>query len=95
MTETQMVSCIRFSMQLLISQSIFTIGWKKRKNFPVWLAAGFAGYWLAALLTFWGLKQIPAENPLVLIFYYFCLFSYSIFLMKCCFAVGFEELLFA
>ena len=46
MTETQMVSCIRFSMQLLISQSIFTIGWKKRKNFPVWLAAGFAGYWL-------------------------------------------------
>ena len=71
MTETQMVSCIRFSMQLLISQSIFTIGWKKRKNFPVWLAAGFAGYWLAALLTFWGLKQIPAENPLVLIFYYF------------------------
>ena len=43
MTETQMVSCIRFSMQLLISQSIFTIGWKKRKNFPVWLAAGFAG----------------------------------------------------
>lgn len=93
--ELQVVSCIRFSMQLLMAESIFTTDMNRKSSFWARFGAGFAGYWAAALATFEALHWIPAGNPLVLFAYYLCLFLYSLGLMKCCFQAGFEELLFA
>lgn len=95
MTSLQFISCIRFSMQLIMAEGIFVTGWKKRQGFLWRLFAGFLGYGLLAFVTFHLLKQVPTENPLILVFYYLCLFFYSLGWMKCCFDVKLVELLFA
>lgn len=95
MLELQVISCIRFSMQLLIAECAFVIGWKRREHFLPRILVGIAGYFLAAVLVFYAFCSIPSGNPLILIAYYGCLFLFSLILMKFCFDVKFEEVLFA
>lgn len=95
MSGIQVISCIRFSIQLFIGESIFTVGWKRKKWFGCRLIAGIAGYFAAALTVFKICTSIPGSNPVVYIVYYICMFLFSLGAMKFCFSVKLEELLFA
>lgn len=95
MRQMMFISCIRFSMQLLISESVFTVGWKKRNGFLFRMAAGLAGFGLLAFLVFRIFTSIPGENPMILICYYGALFLLSLLFLKACFFVKLEELWFA
>lgn len=89
------ISCIRFSMQLLISESVFTVGWKKKSWFPGRCMVGIAGYFLAAALIFRIITSIPMEHPIIVIVYYASLFVCTLILMRGCFETSWEESLFA
>lgn len=95
MQEMQVISCIRFSMQILIAESAFFLGWKKRERFWLFLILGLAGYFCAAICIFEILHRIPSQSPVILISYYGCLFLASMGFMKYCFLADFEEILFA
>lgn len=88
------ISCIRFSMQLLIAEGAFILNWKRRAHFYLRLLSGLAGYFVLALLTFRVCTGIPVESPAVVILYYACLFFISLGLLWYCYDVGFEEVLF-
>lgn len=91
----QLISCIRFSIQLFMGESIFTLGWNRKEWFWLRLPVGLAGYFAAALTVYKICVSIPGPNPVVYIAYYICLFLLSLGLMKVCFAVKLTELLFA
>lgn len=89
------ISCIRFSIQLFIAESVFVTGWERRKGFWVRLLVGFAVYFMLAFLVFRIGSSVPGNHPAVMILYYSCLFLLSLGMMKCCFCVKLEEILFA
>lgn len=95
MQEMQVISCIRFSMQILIAESVFFLGWKRRERFWLYLISGLVGYFCAAVCIFEILHRIPSQSPVILIAYYGGLFLVSIGFMKYCFPANFEEILFA
>ncbi len=55
----ELISCIRFSLQLLAAEGAMVWGLPGRKNFGLRLAAGLAGYFAFALLIFFGLRSLP------------------------------------
>lgn len=63
MTGMHMISCIRFSLQLLITESIYTFGLKRKKYFFWRILLGIVLYFGLALTTFYLLAGIPSENP--------------------------------
>lgn len=94
MQEMQLISCIRFSMQILIAESVFLWGWKRKYYFLPHVILGLFGYFCAAVSIFEILHRIPSQSPVILILYYGCLFLSSMGFMKFCFRADFEELLF-
>ena len=95
MQNMMFLSCLRFSMQLLISESVFTAGWKRRNGFFWRFAAGMVCYLFLARLIFLVCTSIPTENPCIIILYYAGLFACSLLLMNMVFEGTREELLFA
>ena len=93
MTGMHMISCIRFSLQLLITESIYTFGLKRKKYFFWRILLGIVLYFGLALTTFYLLAGIPSENPFISIIYYSCMFVYSLITMNLCFDEKREELL--
>ena len=43
MVGMRFISCIRFSMQLLMAEAFFVSTWKRKKQFPVKIMAGLQG----------------------------------------------------
>ncbi|MFR2845979.1 MAG: hypothetical protein ACLTC4_02070 [Hungatella hathewayi] len=95
MEQVQLISCIRFSMQLLISESVFMIGMKRKKNFGIYLLTGIAGYMALAYTFFRLCTSIPGMLPPVYILFYCGLFLFTLGFMKWCFEAPFQEVLFA
>lgn len=95
MQEVHMISCIRFSMQILIAESAFFLSWKKRERFWFYLISGLIGYFCVAVCIYEVLHRISSQSPVILICYYGCLFLTSMGFMKYCFQAEFKELLFA
>lgn len=95
MQEMQLVSCIRFSMQILIAESVFFMGWKRKHHFLLHILSGLLGYFCVTASIFEILHRIPSQSPVLLILYYGGLFLSSMGFMKFCFWADFEELLFA
>lgn len=89
------ISCIRFSMQLFIAESAFVIGWERRKGFLARLLTGLAAYFLMAFMTYSVCSSVPGNNPLYQILYYCVLFLLNMALMRYCFDVKVQEILFA
>ena len=46
------VSCVRFSMQLIMAEAFFVLAWKRKKNFLIRMILGIAGYFFVAWLAF-------------------------------------------
>lgn len=89
------ISCLRFSMQLFIGEGIFTTEWKKRERFAGRLFLAVVGYFLLAAMVFGFFSDLPGNHPVYQILYYGCLFGFSLGIMKLCFAVKWEDTLFA
>ena len=89
------ISCVRFSMQLIMAEAFFERAWKRKKNFPIRIIFGIAGYFFAAWLAFQLFTSIPGSNPVVYTIYYISLFCLSLVLMWGIFQVSKKEILFA
>lgn len=89
------ISCVRFSLQLLMAETFFVMAWKKRKYFWGRLAAGLAGYLLLAWLVFLIFSSIPGNVPIAYTAYYISLFCLSLGLMWSVFQITGKEILFA
>lgn len=89
------ISCIRFSMQLFIAEGAFVAGWERKRGFLARLLMGLAAYFLIAFMIFKIGISMPGNHPVCMILYYCCLFFLSLGVMKFCFQVKLEEILFA
>lgn len=94
MAAMHFISCVRFSMQLMMGEGAFATQWQRRNHFWLRILSGLAGYLLASFLVFHVLSALPWDNPAIVVIYYGSLFSLSLVLLKYCFAEKFEELLF-
>ena len=56
------ISCVRFSMQLIMAEAFFERAWKRKKNFPIRIIFGIAGYFFAAWLAFQLFTSIPGKQ---------------------------------
>lgn len=95
MESMHLVSCFRFSMQLIIAESVFLIGRSRRERFGARLALTAVGYCILAAAWFFLLKLIPGENPLAYILFYFGLLGLTMTGMRVCFDLPWIEILFA
>ena len=91
----ELISCIRFSLQLLAAEGAMVWGLPGRKNFGLRLAAGLAGYFAFALLIFFGLRSLPETKLAGEIAYYILLFGATLGLVWFCWEISEKELLFA
>lgn len=94
MEQTQLLSVLRFSIQLFISEGIFLIGISRRPRFVLRIILSLAGYAAAATGYYYFLRIFPGSFPVPYILLWIGLF----FLSLCVIAVSFEiypsELLF-
>lgn len=94
MEDLQYISLLRFSLQLIISESVFLIGRTRRAHFPARLAGALVGYLAAASLWYLLLIQIPGQYTPVYIVFWFGLFLLTLGGMMFCFDLMPIELLF-
>lgn len=95
MVGMRFISCIRFSMQLLMAEAFFVSTWKRKKQFPVKIMAGIAGYFLMAWLVFYIFINIPGDHPVIYTAYYGSLFCLSLGVMRIGFQITGKDILFA
>lgn len=89
------LSCLRFSIQLMIAESVFVLHWKKRDFFVGRLLLTLAGYFILASGLFFLSASVPGNQVAVYMLYYTGLFVLSLALMSICFEAGKKEVLFA
>lgn len=89
------ISCVRFSMQLIMAEAFFVLTWDKKKHFIRKIFAGLAGYFLLASLAFYLFIEINGNGPMIYTIYYTVLFFLSLGIMYCSFSVEPKEILFA
>lgn len=88
------ISCIRFSLQLMVSEAAFLIHRPRRERFALRLTAALAVYFIAASGWYTLLHQIPGDYPAVFVAYYLGLFMLSLGGIRLCFELGRMELIF-
>lgn len=95
MEDMQFISCVRFSLQLMIAEAFFILGWNRKHQFILRLLISFAVYFLSVSLLFHLFVSIPGSNPVIYTLYYISMFFLTLAGMKCCFQVKAKEILFA
>lgn len=91
----QYISCIRFSMQLIIAELFFVIHWQKRPHFALRLLASACGYVISSYLVFQLFSLIPGSHPIAYVLYYFSLFFLTLSAMRFCLEAKGKDILFA
>lgn len=94
MDQTQLISVLRFSIQLFISEGIFLIGIPRREHFLPRLCMSLAGYAAAAAGYYFFLKIFPGSFPVPYILLWIGLFLLSLCVIAACFELYPSELLF-
>lgn len=95
MTNVQIISCVRFCIQLLITESIYTLTFERRKRFWIKTVVAICLYFSGSLLIFEILSFFSGDNPVIVIVYYVGIFMCSLFFMAICYKDKKEEILFA
>lgn len=95
MSEVQLISCLRFAMQLLIGEYVYTLDWDRPKSKIPHRLGALAGYFGGCTLIYYLFSQIPGHVPAAYILYYTSLFAISLGCMRLCFSVKGEKILFA
>ena len=93
--ELEYISFLRFSLQLMITETIFIINWKKKSSFFVRILLAMVGYWGLASGTFFLFCALPGGYAITYTLYYATLFFFILCMMKVCFQVDKKEILFA
>lgn len=94
MGSMQYISCIRFSMQLLMAEAVFLIGRPRRERFGLRLTASAAVYLVLSGGWFFLLKQLPGDGAILKIFFWMGLFALSMGAIFACFDLLPVELVF-
>lgn len=89
------ISCIRFSLQLFISEAPFVTQWKHKRPFVGRLIGSIVLYFIAAYAVFELAVNIPFVSPVIVILYYLALFFLSLVSMKLIFEITWGDILFA
>lgn len=89
------ISCVRFSMQLMIAESVFVSELPRRKHFIVRLLAALICYFLLAGAVFTAFLRVPGNVPLAYTAYYTSLFLLSLGVIGFCFSARGKDILFA
>ena len=95
MPDILFISCVRFSLQLLISEAPFVSQWKCKKAFAIRLTGSILFYFITAYAVFNLAMSIPFLSPAVVILYYLALFFLSLLVIKICLETTWEDVLFA
>lgn len=95
MEDMQFISCVRFSLQLMIAEAFFILGWNRKYHFLLRLLTSFAVYFVSVSLLFRLFVSIPGGNPIIYTLYYMSMFFLTLAGMKYCFQVKAKEILFA
>lgn len=91
----QFISCLRFSVQLLVAEGMFLLLFPRREPFPL-RAAGAAAAYLAGLrLLYEAVSRIPGRHVAVYTVYYVAVFALTLLAMRFCFGMTGREILFA
>lgn len=94
MSELEFVSCIRFSLQLMMAGTVMTFYLPKRNHFFLRLTAGAAGYFVVMFFVFRAIQIAFGTMLIGQIVYYLCVFVVLIAFTALCFDIGEKELLF-
>jgi hypothetical protein len=78
METVKYIAFLRFSMQLILSESIFLLGRPKREKFGLRRAVSFAGYLLSGSGWYWLIHLLPWEQPMVKIMFWLGLFALTL-----------------
>lgn len=89
------ISCIRFSFQLLLSESIFLGMFPRRKQFFLRAFSGGIAYLMILKLIHLAVTAIPGDVLAVRIGYYLSVFLLMQLYVFFCFEISLEELIFA
>ncbi len=94
MGTTAYVTCIRFSLQLLIAEAAFLIGRPRRSFFGLRIVGALAAYFTLASTYFMLLKQIPGNYSIVHACFYLGLFILTLQIIAFCYDLPWLEILF-
>lgn len=87
--------CFRFSLQLLASESIFCLNFKRRNFFILRLVLSIAGYFCISFLLLFLLFLIPQRNVFSNMLFYLLCFAVTLAVQYICFDVKTKDVLFA
>lgn len=93
--EIQYISFLRFSLQLLITEFVFVMNWKRKNNFIGRILIALAGYWVLGSGAFFLYRSVPGGLSITYMFYYGTIFILTLCIMTYCFQVDKKEILFA
>lgn len=88
------LSCFRFLMQMMISESVFLLEAPRRPRFAARLAVAIPGCFVLGFVWYQLLCLIPGENPAIIILYWLGLFGLTLCAIHNCFILERVELLF-
>lgn len=90
----RLISCLRFALQLMIGECVFTFAWKKKDG--AWrLPLGVAMYFAACAAMYYLYVWIPGNLPITSILYYTSIFAVSMGIMRFVFDEDGYTILFA
>ena len=95
MSEVLYISCLRFLLQLLISESIYVLGFPRRDRFPIRLGLGLIACTVSASLWYFLIDALFSWQGLVQVIYYFGLYGMTLLLMRGCFQASPLQILYA
>ena len=94
MSGFQFISCLRFSLQLLIAEAAFFLLFPRRDRFALRCAFSLAGLFLALFGLHRIVSSIPGQNLLVYTAYYLLVLILTVLAIAVCFDTTRRELLF-
>ena len=94
MSGFQFISCLRFSLQLLVAESAFFLLFPRREHFALRAVASLAGLFPALYLLYRIVSSIPGQNIVVYTTYYLLVLILTVIAIAICFDTTRRELLF-
>lgn len=91
----QLITCLRFSIQLFVSEGAFLIGRPRKEHFQFRMLISLIVYSICTLVYYKLLSGIEIAMPLVHLCFYMGLFALSLMGIYICFELSWMEVLFA
>lgn len=91
----QFISCLRFSLQLLVAEGVFLLLFPRRETFWLRAAGASAAYLTGLRVLYEAVSRVPGRHIAVYTVYYVVVFLLTLLAMRLCFAMTGRELLFA